>query len=333
MELLKDVKVLELGYFYPVPFCAKLLNYLGAEVIKIEPPSGDPSRLLGPIFAGFNYNKEIIKLDLKKFEDREVFYKLAKSSDVIIEGFRPGVVKRLGVDYETIKKINPKIIYCSISAFGQRTKLCGVPAHDINILGLAGILEVSGFGELRDPNIQIADFSSSVYAALLIVAALFDRKRTERGRYIDISMFHSAIFSIPLHSISILNNLGILPSFSSNPVYGIYETSDGYITIGIVGEEHFWRRFCEALNLDLNTDLFESFKHYTEIRRMIKERIKRMTTKEVLELMKKADVPVLEVLSLKEIEEIENRLGEKLVENIKFESKYAKVIKPPFKVY
>ena len=108
MELLKDVKVLELGYFYPVPFCAKLLNYLGAEVIKIEPPSGDPSRLLGPIFAGFNYNKEIIKLDLKKFEDREVFYKLAKSSDVIIEGFRPGVVKRLGVDYETIRKLIPK---------------------------------------------------------------------------------------------------------------------------------------------------------------------------------------------------------------------------------
>ena len=328
MEMLRGVRVVEVASFYPAPFCARLLALLGAEVIKVEPPAGDPARMLDAVFAAFNAGKKIVKIDLKSDAGKERFFEIVKDSDVIVEGYRPGVAKRLGIDYESVKRVNPTIIYCSISAFGQDSKLKAIPAHDINVLGLGGILEVSG---LRDPNVQLADFSSAVYAALVIVASLFERYKSGKGRYIDISMFHSALFSIPIHSSSILNGLGILPAFSRNPVYGIYKTLDGYVTLGIVAEEHFWRRLCEALGLDFNFSLVEAFERCDEVKEKIQAKLAKMRTREVVELLNSADVPALEVLSLKEIEKIEERVGEELVEVVEMEGRKVKLVKPPFR--
>ncbi len=328
MEMLRGVRVVEVASFYPAPFCARVLALLGAEVIKVEPPAGDPARMLDAVFAAFNAGKKIVKIDLKSDAGKEKFFEIVKDSDVVVEGYRPGVAKRLGIDYESVKRVNPTIIYCSISAFGQNSKLKAIPAHDINVLGLGGILEVSG---LRDPNVQLADFSSAVYAALLIVASLFERYKSGKGRYIDISMFHSALFSIPIHSSSILNGLGILPAFSSNPAYGIYKTLDGYVTLGIVAEEHFWRRLCEALGLDFNFSLVEAFERYDEVREKIQAKLAKMRTREVVELLNSADVPALEVLSLKEIEKIEERVGEELVEVVEMEGRKVRLVKPPFR--
>jgi len=330
--MLEDVKVVEVAAFYPGPFCCQLLRNLGAEVIKVEPPGGEPGRMLDAVFAAMNYGKKFLFLDLKSEDGLREFMKLAEDADVVVEGFRPGVAKKLGIDYESVKKVNESIIYCSISAFGQENRLSHLPAHDLNCLGLGGILEISAMGrEMRDPNLQLADFSSAVYAAIAILAALHERERTGRGRYIDISMFHSALFSAPIHTSSILNGLGILPAFSSNPAYGIYRTRDGYITLGIIAEEHFWRRLCSALNLGFNFSLVESFSRYEEVRKAIEEKLGRMTTEEAVKVLQDADVPAFEVLSLRDVDKIEDRVGEKLVDEVEWNGRRIRLIKPPFR--
>ncbi len=331
MDTLKGVKVVEVAMFYPGPFCARILSLLGAEVIKIEPPQGDPGRAFSAAFAAFNHGKKLIRLNLKNENELKRFYEIVKDADIIIEGFRPGVAKRLKIDYETVKAFNPGIIYCSISAFGQNSKLKEWPAHDLNILGLAGVLEASCRGMFVDPNVQLADFSSAVYATILILSALYDRAKTGKGRYIDVSMFHSAIFSIPLHSSSLINEGTILPVFSSNPVYDVYDTKDGKITIGIITEEKFWRGLCQALGLDYDISLLETFDRYDEVKRSIQEKVKEMTTEEVVRILRSVDAPVFPVLSLKNYEKIEEFVGEKLVEEVEVEGEKAKIVKPPFR--
>jgi crotonobetainyl-CoA:carnitine CoA-transferase CaiB-like acyl-CoA transferase len=329
-NMLNGVRVVEVASFYPAPFCTQILAMLGAEVIKVEPPQGEPARLLDAVFAALNRGKKSVTINLKSEEGRKKFFELAKDADVIVESFRPGVVKKLGIDYESIKKVNPSIIYCSLSAYGQNTKLKHVPAHDINTLALGGILEVSGFGEPRDPNVQLADFSSSMYATIMILSSLYEKEKTGKGRYIDISMFHSALFSIPLHSAPLLNGMEILPAFSSNPVYGIYRTKDGYITIGIIAEEHFWKRLCKALGLDYSFGLFESFFRHEEVRKEIQSKLETMSTDEAVRVLLDADIPVMDVKTLKKIEEIEETIGEKLTEEVEYRGRRYRIIKPPF---
>lgn len=332
--MLEDVKVIEAAAFYPAPFCCRILSLLGAEVVKVEPPAGEPGRMLDAVFAAMNAGKKSVFIDLKSREGLREFMRLAEDADVIVEGFRPGVAKKLKIDYESVRRVNESIIYCSISAFGQENNLASLPAHDLNCLGLGGILEVSAMGkELRDPNLQLADFSSAVYAAIAILAALHEREKREdkRGRYIDISMFHSALFSVPIHTASILNGLGILPAFSSNPAYGIYRTRDGYITLGIIAEEHFWKRLCETLDLDYSFSLIDSFSRYDEVRRAIQEKIEHMSTEEAVKTLQSADIPAFEVRSLKEIDKIEERVGERLTEYVEWEGRKIRLIKPPFR--
>jgi crotonobetainyl-CoA:carnitine CoA-transferase CaiB-like acyl-CoA transferase len=273
-----------------------------------------------------------LTLDLKDGRDRERFYELAKDADVIVEGYRPGVARKLGIDYESVSKINPRVVYCSISAFGQKSRLSQYPAHDLNVLGFLGILEISGKGKMLDPNLQLADFSSAVFAAIAILSALIEREKTGKGKFIDISMLRSAFFSVPIHTTSILNGLGILPVFARNPAYGIYRTSDGFITLGIVAEEHFWQRLCKALGFEFEISMLEIFDRYEEIRDLIGPKIKKMSTKEAIELLQSAGVPAFEVLSLEEPEKIEKLIGESIIEEIEFEGRRIKVAKNPFGV-
>lgn len=324
-----DVKVLEVAFYYPAPFCARILASLGAEVTKIEPPYGDPARALGEIFAVFNVGKKIVKLDLKTEEGREKFLEMAEKADVIVEGLRPGTVKKLGIDYETISRINPGIIYCSISAFGQKNRFSRFPAHDVNILGLAGILGISGKGSILDPNVQLADFASSLAAVIAILSALIERERTGVGKRIDVSMLKSAMFAVPIHLTSILNGLGMLPVLTRNPGYGVYKTKDGYITLGIVAEEHFWQRFCETLGIPA-INLSDAIDNCERVREEIARKIGSMTTKEAIEKLRFADVPAFEVYSASEIWKLEEMIGEKLTEEIEFEGRKIKVPKFPW---
>uniref|UniRef100_A0A7J2TKM5 CoA transferase n=1 Tax=Archaeoglobus fulgidus TaxID=2234 RepID=A0A7J2TKM5_ARCFL len=324
-----EAKILEVAFYYPAPFATRILASLGAEVIKIEPPYGDPARMLGEIYAAMNFGKKVIHLDLKTEEGKKRFLELAESCDVIVEGLRPGTAKRLGIDYETVSKINPKIIYCSISAFGQKSRLSRYPAHDVNVLGLAGILELCGRGVPVDPNIQFADFTSSMVAVIAILSAIIERERTGLGKRIDVSMLRSAIFGIPIHITSILNGSGLVYALTRNPGYGIYKTKDGYITLGIVAEEHFWRRLCEVLELG-KVSLMEAIERYEDFRKELEKKFASLTTKEAVEKLRLADVPVFEVRSIKDIEKLEEMLGESLFDEIEFEGKKVKVARFPW---
>ncbi|MCS7130564.1 MAG: CoA transferase [Archaeoglobaceae archaeon] len=325
-----DITVLEVASYYPAPFCARILASLGAKVIKIETPAGEPTRAFEEIFAVFNLGKDILRVDLKTEEGKKKFFELVERADVIVEGLRPGVTKKLGIDYESTSKVNPGIIYCSITAFGQRTKLARFPAHDLNVLGLVGILEICGKGEIYDPNIQFSDLTASLMAVIAILSALIERERTGLGKRIDISMLRSSIFSLPVHVTSILNSSALLSVLIRNPAYGIYRTKDGYITLGIVAEEHFWRRLCEILELKFDFGLTSAIENFERVREELAKKIGSFTTKEIIEKLRFADVPAFEVFSLKEIEKVEELLGEKLVEEVNFGGKRFKLVKPPW---
>jgi crotonobetainyl-CoA:carnitine CoA-transferase CaiB-like acyl-CoA transferase len=239
---LEGLKVVDLSVFLPGPYLTLTLADHGAEVIKIEPPGeGDPARHIGPsdgpvsvVFRNVNRGKKSIVVDLKTPEGREQVLKLCETADVFIESYRPGVMKRLGVDYETVSKRNPRIVYCSISAFGQDGPYRDRPAHDLATMALAGPLGIS-LGRDGVPamsGVATADVVSSLHALSGVLMALLRREKTGRGDYIDVSMHHAALAAIP-------NVLG--PAMTGKPqpnpkherttggsaFYQVYDTRDG----------------------------------------------------------------------------------------------------------
>ncbi len=324
--MLSGMKVVEVAYYYPAPYCCKILADLGAEVIKVEPPQGDPMRYKKEIFANLNHNKKIIRLNLKDDGDRERFYEIVKVCDVVIEGFRVGVARKLGIDYQTLKKINPSIIYCSVSGFGQDKK--DRPVHDINILSLTGICEITGLklGKAEDPNVQLSDFASSMFAAISILSAYVRKLKTNKGTFIDLSMFNSALASIPLHVASVANGYSIIEDFVSNPGYAIYEAKDGYVSIGILDEPKFWERFCDLMNLDFGKLSFdERIKREKEIRAKIAEKFKNLKISQIEELFGDS-IPYSVVRSLEDVLK-----DSEILRDVIFEGESFKVIKFPAK--
>ena len=193
--LLKGIKVLDLSSLLPGPLCSMMLADLGAEVIKIESPKGDMMRTFeNSFFKALNRNKKSIVIDLKTSEGKQIFKRLAKNADVIIEGFRPGKLGSLGLGYNEIRKINPKIIYCSITGYGQKGKNKDKAGHDLNYSALSGMLHVISEKPIV-PGVQIADVSSAFIAAFSIASSLLQRERTDKGNYIDVSMFRSSLFA------------------------------------------------------------------------------------------------------------------------------------------
>lgn len=237
----------------PGPFCSMLLADLGAEVIMIEQESGSGLGKRRVDFYIFRNKKSII-LDLKNGRGREIFYKLVDTADVIIEGFRPGVVKRLGIDYPTIRKINSRIIYCSISGFGQNGPYQDRVGHDINYVALAGLLSVTGKKGQGPgiPGTQIGDIGGGILGAFSILAGILARERIGEGQYIDISMMDSALVLNPVSFFEYFLKGKVFEQggyrlLGSVPCYNIYSTKDDrYLTIGAL-EPKFWARLCHKL--------------------------------------------------------------------------------------
>lgn len=256
---LKGVKVLDLSRMLPGPYCSMILADHGADVIAIERKN---TRDAGLFFHSLYRNKRHMTLNLKSDEGVRIFYHLAKETDIIIEGFRPGVVKRLGIDYEVVKTKNPKIIYCSISGYGQFGERREQPGHDVNYMSTAGILGL--IGEKKKPpvipGIQIADIAGgSMNAVIGILLALYARDRLGIGQYIDISMTDGILGMLTLtNHFSELNHK--LPVASDGLLshryacYNTYETKDGrYVCLGAV-EYKFWKKLCDYIN---RSDLVE----------------------------------------------------------------------------
>ena len=251
--LLKGIRVLDLSTLLPGPMCSLFLADLGAEVIKVESLKGDMMRRFeshkgkSPYFSALNRNKKSIAINLKTSKGKQVFMKLAENADVIIEGFRPGKVGALGIDYHNVKKINPKIIYCSITGYGQEGKYKDKAGHDLNYSSLSGMLDVLSSRPFV-PGIQIADISCAFIAAFSIAAALFSRERNGKGDYIDVSVFNSALCTISMH---IAQRSACCKSDTLSgkmPCYNVYRTKDGkHVSLGAI-EGKFWQSFCTAAN-------------------------------------------------------------------------------------
>ena len=202
--ILKGFRILDMSSLLPGPMCSLFLADLGAEVIKIESPKCDMMRYLeaesikSPYFEALNRNKKSVVIDIKSKEGKEMFLGLAKEADVVIEGMRPGKAGILGVGYNSVKKINPGIVYCSISGYGQKGPLKNKAGHDLNYASLSGLLDVISHSPFV-PGVQVADAGSALVAAVSILAALLHREKTGKGTYIDVSVFNSAISLIGMH--------------------------------------------------------------------------------------------------------------------------------------
>ena len=261
---LAGIRVLDLTRLLPGPMCSLHLADLGADVIKIEDPGpGDYSRHRradgkagpAPVFSQINRNKRSLKLDLKQADGVQAFMDLAAEAQVVIEGFRPGVMARLGIDYPRVRAVNPAIVYCAISGYGQDGPLRDVAGHDINYCGYAGVLHQSGSrdGPPAVPNFQIADLLGGTLSAVMgILAALVDAQRSREGRYVDVAMTDCTLAHAVVPFARVTTEGDVRPrgrdALSGGlPCYGVYETSDGeYMALGAL-EAKFWQAFCEAV--------------------------------------------------------------------------------------
>ncbi len=268
--LLKEFRMLDLSRLLPGPYCSLLLADLGMEVLKVEDPDqGDPTRMTGPIrkkdsaiFLALNRNKKSIKLNLKIREGRDIFYKLIQSYDIVLESFRPGVMDRLGIGYQDLKERNPRIILCSLSGYGQDGPYHERSGHDINYIGLGGMLEITGpkNGAPVLPGAQIADIGGGgMMAAIAILAAVIHREKTGEGQFLDVSMMDGVVSWLCIHAAKYfmdgeLPERGDLPLTGRYACYHVYSTRDErYMSLGAL-ELKFWRNFCEAIG---RRDLFD----------------------------------------------------------------------------
>jgi crotonobetainyl-CoA:carnitine CoA-transferase CaiB-like acyl-CoA transferase len=241
--------VLDLSIWRPGPYATQLLVELGAEVVKIEPPGGDPMRVFPTLFAVLNAGKRSAAVDLKDAGEREAVLAFAAGADAIVEGFRPGVVRSLGVDYDSVRDANPSVVYCSISGYGQDGPLSRSPGHDLNYQALAGVLEPraddSGPVVPRPP---AADLAGGAYAALAVCAALVRRSKTGEGELIDVSMADvMASWTGTLPPLTLPDGE---PVGGQVPGYGTFSTADGgWVALGVLSEDHFWASLVHALEL------------------------------------------------------------------------------------
>jgi alpha-methylacyl-CoA racemase len=258
---LHGVRVLDLTRLLPGPLCTLHLADMGADVVKIEDPgAGDYARRIGQVrrenslfFLALNRNKRAMRLDLKQDAGREVFLRLAANADVIVESFRPGVVERLGIGFDAVRGVNPRIVYCSISGYGHTGPYRDRPGHDINYLGYAGVLDDIGKEAPAIPSLQIADtLGGALTGAMGILAALLDARQSGQGRHIDVAMADS-VLAHALFALSTLKEEQTPPPRGGGPLsggapwYNVYETSDGrYLALGSL-EKKFWDSLCDAL--------------------------------------------------------------------------------------
>jgi crotonobetainyl-CoA:carnitine CoA-transferase CaiB-like acyl-CoA transferase len=329
MVALQDVKILDLTRVIPGTFCTMLLADFGAEVIKVESPAvtefvgsarspvGEENRRRAAFFAP-NRNKKSIALDLKPEEGKEIFYRLARYADVIVEGFRPGVVKRLKIDYETICKINPQIVYCSLSGYGQDGPYASLPGHDINYIAMGGVLDLIGSksGPPVIPLNLVADFAAAaLYGALGICLALLARDRTGQGQFVDVSFLDGTVSLMNWFSFNYLFEGQTLRRGESwlngaYPYYGVYKTKDEkYITIGCI-EPHFWENLCRLVGKEEYIPYHFAPEHvawgpqdgkWAEIRSFLEGVFLSKTRDEWFELLSRNDIPVGKVYSQDEV--------------------------------
>ncbi|MCS6844288.1 MAG: CoA transferase [Caldilineales bacterium] len=265
MPDLHGLRVLDLSRLLPGPYCTALLAAMGADVIKVESPlMGDPARLAPPfveeqsaLFVAVNRGKRSVAVNYRRAEGRDIVHRLVLVSDVFVEAFKPGQAARLGLDFATLSALNPRLIYCSLSGYGQSGPYAQRAGHDATFLALAGALDLlrDGEGEPRLPGFQLADVAGGLFAAIAILAALHERSLTGRGQFLDVSLWESAFSLLALQAVvtaeagptgrrALANLQGTLHT------YNVYRTADGQHMALAALEPVLWADFCRAVGRD-----------------------------------------------------------------------------------
>lgn len=320
-KVFEGLKVVDLTTALNGPFCTMFLGDYGADVIKIEPVGGEQSRSWGPIdeksgesgFYGFvNRNKKGCTLNLKSEKGLEMFYELVKDADVLVENYRGGVTERLKIDYDTIKKINPNIIYASGSGFGQYGPITHRPCYDIVAQAMGGMLNLTGFKE-NDPvkvGPSVADHVAGIYLMVGVGMALYHREKTGEGQHIDVSMF-DVIFSLLENAIVNYTMGGFIPERNGNvdpsiAPFDVYACKDGFVALG-VGNDKLFNKFAniighqELLGDERYKDNVSRCDNYIpDLQNLIREWCADYTKSEIEDIMDEAGIPCGPVLNVKE---------------------------------
>jgi len=319
VNLFEGVRVLDLSRMLAGPYGSMLLADMGAEVIKVEEPDGgDPMRVMGPpflpdgesaYFLSINRNKKSVALDLTKPEGRRVFLDLAAEADVVWENFRPGVMERLGLAYAALARVNPRLVMCSISAYGQDGPYRDWPAFDLALQAMGGAMSVTG-EDGRPPvrmGLPMGDLAGGMFGAFAVAGALFRRERTGRGAHVDLSLLDCQV-SLLTYMAQYFWTDGRVPrplgsGHASVVPYGALATRDGHLIVAIFAEK-FWAGFCGAVEraewardarFATNRDRVA---HRAELMALIEARFRERTTDEWLHRLHAAGVPAAPILAV-----------------------------------
>ncbi len=333
--MLKDITILDLSRILAGPYCTQMLADLGATVWKLEPPHGDDTRRWGPPFEegesayylSVNRGKKSIAVNLKTPEGQKIVRGLATRADVLLENFKVGDLQRYGLDYQSVKNINPKLIYCSITGFGQTGPRLSEPGYDAALQAMSGLMSITGEADGAPVKVGVAvvDVLTGLHAAVAILAALHERQQTQQGKYLDISLLDVALASL-VNQVQATLMTGQNPKRlgSAHPQivpYQAFETSDGYFMLA-VGNDEQYRRFCEvAERKDLWQDLrFQSnaarVEHRLELIAKLSSLTKTQTKTYWLELCKTAHVPASPINTLTEAFADEQSKARGLIEHL-----------------
>lgn len=320
-KALEGVRVIDLTHAYNGPFCTTLLADNGADVIKIEPSGGDQCRQWGPMdeksgesgfFAFLNRNKKGMTLNLKNPKALDIFYDLVRDADVVVQNYRAGVAEKLHVDYETIRKINPRVIYAAGSGFGQDSPLSNRPCYDIVAQSMGGMVNLTGFPDSPPTKVgpSIADNVTGIYLCVGVLMALYHREKTGEGQFVDVAMVDT-IFSLLENSIVKTTMHGEIPQRQGNvdpsiAPFDIYACQDGYIALG-VGNDKLFRVFCKTIGRE---DLLEDERYKTNdlrcqyyrdgLQQLIQDWTKDKAKKDIEAIFDAVGVPCGPVLDMKE---------------------------------
>jgi crotonobetainyl-CoA:carnitine CoA-transferase CaiB-like acyl-CoA transferase len=317
---LEGIKVLDFTRAMAGPFCTQLLGDLGAEIIKVESiQGGDETRQWGPFwndiscyFLSANRNKQSIAINLKDSDGFKIIRSLVEKSDVVIENFRPGIVERLGINYQSLAKINPRLIYCSISGFGQDGPRSQEPAYDLLMQAYSGLMSITGFDDNKPvrAGLPVTDLTAGLYATIAIITALYSRQCTGEGQKVETSLLEGQISWLSYYIVGYFAN-GIIPrpmgsAHHSLAPYGAYQAKDGNFVIA-VGNDQQWKRLCDALGAgELAED--ERFKtnigrinHRQEMDKALNEIFQKQSVSELVTKISNGNVPSSPINSIDQV--------------------------------
>jgi crotonobetainyl-CoA:carnitine CoA-transferase CaiB-like acyl-CoA transferase len=323
---LEGVKVLDFSHGVAGPYCSMILGDLGCEVIKIEMPRrGDASRYMnvsnkfnddipnsgGDYYLAINRNKKAITINLKTDEGKKVIYDLVKYSDVVIQNFRPGVMKRLGLDYDSLKKHNKDIVYANLTAYGNEGPIAHQPGMDVAVQARSGVMSITGYegSEPVKPGVSLADFAGGVHLSVGLISALYYKEKHGDGQEVNVSLLDSTMSMLSNYSVAVMDGEAKIKKMGSGHPqlvpFQAFTTSDGHIVIA-TGTNKLYKEFCTLLKLEellddprfkKNPDRVKNREILVEI---ISEKTRQNTTEEWVELFEKNSIPCAPVNTMEQ---------------------------------